>query len=93
MQQRPARTNDGEEVRKFSYQGNAANRALELLGKELGMFIDRKVVGKPGDFADMTDDELDAQIEELISRGKPGAGEGSQGTGATRLKKGMQKPH
>ena len=32
-----------------------ANRALELLGKELGMFIDRKEVGAPGDF-DMIED-------------------------------------
>lgn len=35
-----------------------ANKALELIGKELGMFIDRKEVGGPGEFARMSDDEL-----------------------------------
>lgn len=31
-----------------------ANKAVELLGKELGMFIDRKEVGKPGEFDELT---------------------------------------
>jgi phage terminase small subunit len=43
---------------KQNGQTGPANRALELLGKELGMFIDRKEVGKPGDFDNMTPDEL-----------------------------------
>jgi DUF917 family protein len=68
MQARRVRGKDGEEQGEYQYQGNVANRALELLGKELGMFIDRKETGKPGDFAGLTDDELDAQIEELLSR-------------------------
>lgn len=34
--------------------GPTANKALELLGKELGMFIERKEVGKPGEFDNMT---------------------------------------
>lgn len=42
----------------------AANRALELLGKELGMFVERKEVGQPGDFASMNDDELLARIKD-----------------------------
>jgi phage terminase small subunit len=37
--------------------GNA-NRSLELLGKQLGMFIDRKEVGGPGAFDGMNKDEL-----------------------------------
>jgi hypothetical protein len=45
-----------------TYNGAVANRALELLGKELGMFIDRKEVGSPGEFERMTDEEL---IEEV----------------------------
>lgn len=38
----------------------AANKALELLGKtiEIGMFVERKEIGGPGDFAAMTADEL-----------------------------------
>lgn len=45
---RPA-GDDGTAVGDFQYQGSVANRALELLGKELGMFVDRKeLTGKDG---------------------------------------------
>ena len=37
---------------------SAANRALELLGRELNLFTEKKDVGKPGDFDDMADDHL-----------------------------------
>jgi hypothetical protein len=47
---------------EFQYAGQVANRALELLGKQLGMFIDRKEVGAPGDFDRMSDEELRAEI-------------------------------
>lgn len=40
MQARPVMC-DGEESGEFRYEGSVANRALELLGKELGMFVDR----------------------------------------------------
>lgn len=48
----------GEPTGKYKYDGAVANRALELLGKELGMFIDRKEVGGAGDFERMSDQEL-----------------------------------
>jgi hypothetical protein len=35
-----------------------ANRALELLGRELDLITEKKEVGKPGDFDHMTDEEL-----------------------------------
>ncbi len=35
---------------EYKYDGAVANKALELLGKEVGMFIDRKEVGAPGEF-------------------------------------------
>ncbi|MCA6108127.1 terminase small subunit [Bradyrhizobium cenepequi] len=60
---------------EYQYQGSVANRALELLGKELGMFIDRKEVGKPGDFAGLSDDELDA----IISGGEAANSGGDRG--------------
>lgn len=42
MQATPVRTDDdGEAIGEYQYQGSVANRALELLGKELGMFVDR----------------------------------------------------
>jgi phage terminase small subunit len=60
----PVLNAEGEEIGEYKYQGQVVNRALELIGKEIGMFIDRKEVGKPGDFADLSDDELDAAIEQ-----------------------------
>jgi hypothetical protein len=47
-----------------------ANRALELIGKQLGMFIERREDGKPGDFSHLSDEELDAQLtQRLKARG------------------------
>jgi hypothetical protein len=43
-----------------------ANKALELLGKEIGMFIDRKEIGEPGEFSRMSDEELQAFLVEPI---------------------------
>jgi hypothetical protein len=56
------KTGDGEEEvpGEYTYNGSVANKALELLGKELGMFIDRKEIGGLNEFARMSDEELDA---------------------------------
>ena len=55
---------------------SAANRALELLGKEAGMFVDRRETGGPGAFAQMADDELRAyvarEMEEVQERKRTG---------------------
>jgi hypothetical protein len=64
MQARAVLDGNGKEVGEYEYQGSVANRALELLGKELGMFIDRKEVGDPGEFAAMDDADLEAVIQE-----------------------------
>ena len=42
---------------------SAANRALELLGREVNLFTEKKEVGKPGDFDHMSDEELIQFIE------------------------------
>lgn len=54
----------GTPTGEWKYNGNVANRALELIGKEQGMFVDRKEVGSPGDFDQMSEDELSAAIAE-----------------------------
>lgn len=41
MQARSVTDDDGNAIGEFSYQGSVANRALELLGKEMGMFVER----------------------------------------------------
>ena len=68
MQSVPA-TKDGG---VFKYDGSVANRALELLGKELGLFIDRKEVGKPGEFDDLDADALRQAISERLGMAKQG---------------------
>ena len=45
--------------------GNVRVRALELLGKHYGMFIERVEHGSPGEFDNMSDDDLWAAIEKL----------------------------
>jgi hypothetical protein len=42
MQARPVFDSDGRETGEYRYNGMVANRALELLGKEPGMFVDKK---------------------------------------------------
>ena len=50
---------DDRELARREGQASAAMKADELLGKELHrMFVDRKEVGGPGDFDQMTEDEL-----------------------------------
>lgn len=44
MQAEQAKDADGEPIGDYVYNGSVANKALELLGKELGMFIDRAEV-------------------------------------------------
>ena len=41
MQHRPVLDAKGKETGIYAYNGQVANRALELIGKELGMFVDR----------------------------------------------------
>ena len=55
---RASKDGDVHEVEVTALDQSAANRALELLGKEAGMFVDRREVGGPGDFARMGNEEL-----------------------------------
>ncbi len=43
MQATSVKDDEGNPIGEFQYQGSVANKALELLGKELGMFVDRSV--------------------------------------------------
>ncbi len=61
MQTVEVRDTRGQPTGEYRYEGSVANRGLELLGKELGMFVERKEVGSPGEFKridEMTADEL-----------------------------------
>jgi len=64
LQQRAVLDDDGNAIGEFRYDGNVVNRALELIGKEHRMFVERKEVGAPGEFEAMSVEAL----RELIAR-------------------------
>jgi phage terminase small subunit len=64
LKMRQPRTSDVLEIETHMPDAAGANRALELLGKELSMFVDRKEVGGPGAFENLDDEELAATIAE-----------------------------
>ena len=45
MQAEPVLDKDGQRTGEYQYQGNVANRGLELIGKHLGMFAEDKGTG------------------------------------------------
>lgn len=44
MGEKPVLDREGNETGEYQYDGSVANKALELLGKEIGMFVDRHEV-------------------------------------------------
>lgn len=65
-----------EESGEWKYEGNVANKALELLGKHLGMFVDKvEHTGKNGgpietsavDVSKLSDEDLE-RLEEIVLR-------------------------
>jgi phage terminase small subunit len=67
MQAKPAKVDDdGNAVGEYQYQGSVTNRALELLGKELGMFVERSEV-KVSDFEELT---VEQKRERILGRVK-----------------------
>lgn len=57
---------DGEPTGEYRYDGGVANRALELLGKEHGMFIDRKIVDANLNVKDDRANEVGGILGELF---------------------------
>lgn len=53
---------DAREVRRVKFKLADKKGALVDLGKHLGLFIERHEVGDPGEFARMTDDELNSTL-------------------------------
>lgn len=62
LQALPVLDNEGNPTGEYRYEGSVANRALELVGKEFGMFVERKESGKPGDFAALDRTALEARL-------------------------------
>lgn len=59
------RGEDARDVKRVKFKLADKKGALVDIGKHLGMFIDRQEVGKPGDFSNMTDEEIVNEIERL----------------------------
>jgi phage terminase small subunit len=62
----PVRDNDGNPTGEYRQNLAAANKALELIGKEHGMFIDRKIVAT-GPLDSLPTDELKQLQDALIA--------------------------
>lgn len=57
-------TPDGTLALAYEFDAPGANRALELLGKEIGMFVERKEQGPPGAFSGKeTPEEIQKRID------------------------------
>ncbi|WP_282609436.1 hypothetical protein [Pelagibius sp. Alg239-R121] len=63
---KPLRDRNGRTVGSYSHQGSVANKALELLGRQLGLFGEKRD-GKGGGFGDLSDDELN-ELEADLGR-------------------------
>lgn len=80
------------EVDITARDGATANRALELLGREAegqAMFVERKEVGRPGEFDDKSDDELWERLRTLAGS-EAGSGRNPSRTRAARGSKTLQ---
>lgn len=60
----PVLDDDGKPTGEWKYDGTVANRALELLGKHLGILIERREIGEPGEFDRLADLELFETLRE-----------------------------
>jgi hypothetical protein len=85
MQARPVLDRAGNPTGSYAYNGAAANRALELLGKELGMFIERRENKIVDEFDNMTAEQLEAWLDEQAeSRVRGKMRQRSRGSGTNR---------
>jgi hypothetical protein len=82
----PEEGQEGAVAVAFTFDPAGANRALQLLGMEQSMFIERKEIGEPGAFDSLDDEELQRRIEltaAAIARAKrPGADDRAPETGS-----------
>lgn len=62
------RGEDARDIRKVRLKLHDKKGALVDIGKHLGMFVERKEVGKPGEFRELSDAERYQEIARLIGR-------------------------
>jgi len=69
MQAEPVMIREGGkmvESGEYKFDSNGANKALEHLGKHIGMFIERSVVTIETELKQLTDEQLNARLKALI---------------------------
>lgn len=72
MQIQPILDGKGQPTGEYRYDGSVANRALELLGKEIGMFVDRQVndqIVRVISAEPMTSDEWERHYSDQVDLG------------------------
>jgi hypothetical protein len=84
MQTEPVLDKKGVPTGEYQFNAAGANRALELVGKELGMFVDRKEV-RTGPLEELSEDDLTAIIVELAAQN--GLALGAKGSGTSPVEK------
>ena len=62
------RGDDARDVRRVKFKLADKKGALIDLGKELGLFIERRETGKPGEFAHLKDAEVQQEIVDALKR-------------------------
>lgn len=77
MTARPVLDSEGESIGEFRYEGNVANRALELLGKHLEMFVDRSETTIKRAPAELTDAEIIDRLAAAAARRRGAASTGA----------------
>jgi phage terminase small subunit len=75
MQAEPVLDRKGNPTGEYVFDSKGANQALGMIGKELGMFVERREV-RHGPLANATDEELDAELASVAKElstmtGKP----------------------
>ena len=70
MTLKPVLDKDGKPTREYQYNGFVANKALELLGREIGMFVERHELTLAQRLTDMPQDQRAAEMFDLVQRAR-----------------------
>lgn len=66
-------TPDGEQAPAYKFESSSVLKGYELLGRHLGMFMDKSTVTVTHLVEELSDDELDAEIDRLSESVRPTA--------------------
>ena len=68
MQAKPILDKEGRPTGEYRYEAAAANRALELIGKEIGMFFDRQELTVQQRLVQMADEPKLEEVKALSAK-------------------------